>query len=271
MKLSLYYPVSPVYVNQGFGVNGDYYKANGINIIGHNGIDFAAKHGEPIYAVHDGEAWYEIDEDQGHGVVLRTTGLFDYESSQVRFKSIYWHMCDSTKEPQFKSPIEAYMDVGKPGKPIKAGDIIGYADSTGLSTGDHLHFGLKPVAQNETDGSFYNPAQNNGYLGAIDPTPYFNGIYAGNLSSTKHTFYISMKLGDSGSEVLALQRSLQSIGYFPKDAECTGFYGTVTKQSVFSFQRDHCITGVMSFIQVWTSMGNNVGPLTIPALNKVFA
>ena len=68
--------------------------------------------------------------------------------------------------------------VVKTGQKVVAGDLIGYADSTGLSTGDHLHFGLKPQAWNETDWSWFNVEQGNGYGGAIDPTPYFNHFFA---------------------------------------------------------------------------------------------
>lgn len=37
-KLELWFPVRPWKITQGFGVNGDYYRANGINIAGHNGL-----------------------------------------------------------------------------------------------------------------------------------------------------------------------------------------------------------------------------------------
>lgn len=137
-------------------------------IKGHNGIDFFAGHGNPVYATHDGFASFEIDNSGGHGVVVTTDKTFDYKDGQAYFKTIYWHFVDSTKEPQFKSPIENGT------KYVKNGDLIGYADNTGASTGDHLHFGLKPMAK-YPDGTFYNLEQTNGFLGAIDPTPYFDG------------------------------------------------------------------------------------------------
>ncbi len=190
MKLSLYYPVTPANLNQAFGSNGAYYRANGINIIGHNGDDFATFHGQPIYAAHDGTAYYERDDSGGEGVVVISDKAYDFNGKQAFFKTIYWHMCDPEKEPKYASQI--YLANRKYnsglGVAVKAGDQIGWADSTGLSTGDHLHFGLKPIvpgnppfsgdAPDINIGDWVNVVPDNGYLGAIDPMPYFNHFYA---------------------------------------------------------------------------------------------
>jgi len=164
MKLQLTYPLNkPIILSQGFGENSQLYadpKYGGI--IGHNGIDFHAGHGTPVYAAHDGTCYPEIDSSGGNGVVIRTLKPFEYQGDQVYFKTIYWHLIDDDA-------------VVKTGQQVKCGDLIGYADNTGASTGDHLHFGLKPQAWNEANWSFYNLEQNNGYNGAIDPTPYFDG------------------------------------------------------------------------------------------------
>lgn len=182
MKLDLILPTNGNR-SQGFGDSPAMYadpKYGGIK--GHNGVDFGTNHGWPIYAAHDGMAYYEYDGNQGEGVVIRTNKPFEYNGEQVYFKTIYWHLCNAVNEPEFTSPI--YKKVGyKPGQsgisnvgtPVETGDIIGYADNTGASTGDHLHWGLKPQAQNEENGAWYNWEQQNGYLGAIDPMPYCNG------------------------------------------------------------------------------------------------
>lgn len=273
MQLQLYYPVKPLFVNQKFGeiANLAYYKANGINFVGHNGIDFMAKHGQPIYASHDGVAYYEIDGSQGHGVVLRTNELFDYANSdgsvsQVYFKSIYWHMIDSSKEPQFRSPVEGH-DAISGGLPIKAGDLLGYADTTGLSTGDHLHYGLKPCLPGEPVGTWYNVLQDNGYMGAIDPQPYFNGLFAEDISPVNHVFNKSIYIGDSGPEVLALQIKLKKLGLFT--VAPTGNYGPITKAAVYAFQQKYVAVDAWSRLQVWFNKGDAVLSLTRAALNSL--
>lgn len=190
MKFKMFYPVKPVHLNQGFTGNAAYYQANGVNIVGHNGYDFSAFHGQPIYAAHAGTAYYEKDDDAGDGVVIVTDDKYEYKGKEVFFKSIYWHMCDPGVESKYASPIfkiAGGVNTGR-GVHVNLGDLIGYADSTGLSTGDHLHFGLKPIVIGHAPmsgdapdigiGDYVNVEPNNGYLGAIDPGPYFNGFYA---------------------------------------------------------------------------------------------
>ncbi len=170
MKLKLDYPVTPVFFNQKFGNKATVYTNEGL--LGHNGIDFSAKHGQPVYASHDGQASFQIDAGGGHGVVLITNEQFEYQEGQSFFKTIYWHLCDGLKEPKFQSPIADKTGLVS----VKRGDLLGYADSTGVSSGDHLHFGLKPVTPGENPGNWDNVSQANGYFGAIDPMPYFYNI-----------------------------------------------------------------------------------------------
>ena len=174
MKLELWYPVpKPHWLTQGWGVNGEWYRKNGIDILGHNGWDFLALHGDPIRAAHDGEITYVgIDAKEGVGIVLRTLDEREYGESSARFKTIYWHLCNEKCHDGSHKPVVKQGDV------VKVGTILGYANNTGLSTGDHLHFGLKPCKLNEIYWVWWNIEQNNGYLGAIDPTPYWNRFYA---------------------------------------------------------------------------------------------
>ena len=167
-------PLEPMILLQGFGVNGAWYQAHGVNIKGHNGIDLKIFHGQPVYATHDGVALYQVDANQGHGVVVITDQKYDYlgdadfgySGGNAYMKTIYWHFCDPIKEPQFKSPL-----ADKGAMYVKRGDIIGYADNTGFSTMDHLHFAVKPVTIGENLYTWGPVMVGNGYTGCIDPLP----------------------------------------------------------------------------------------------------
>ena len=165
-KLQLIYPLNlPFGITQNFGENQLELYKNELGLNGHNGIDMSAKNGTPVYATHDGEVTFAgMDGSAGLGVVIRTLEQFDYKDSKSYFKTIYWH-------------LKTGSIIVKPNQKVKAGEKIGEADNTGLSTGDHLHFGLKPIYQGEQEWQWWNSEQSNGYAGSIDPKPYFNGKY----------------------------------------------------------------------------------------------
>ena len=83
----------------------------------HAGVDFGAAYGSPIYAVSDGTVTY-AGRHGGHGNYVRINHGGGLGTG-------YGHM----------SRIAV-----KNGTHVKAGQVIGYVGSTGLSTGPHLHF-----------------------------------------------------------------------------------------------------------------------------------
>lgn len=126
-------------ITQVFGVKSDIYKQFGI--IGHNGIDIAIEEGTEIFASHDGTVSFTQDSNGGLGAVIATK----------THKSLYWH-------------LQSFVGAGRT---IKRGDLIGYGDSTGFSTGHHLHWGLKLLDENGDVKS-----RDNGYDGAVDCMDY---------------------------------------------------------------------------------------------------
>lgn len=164
LKLELWWPVKPLGINQGWGVKDPKYTALGLK--GHNGLDFFALDSTPVRATHDGEVTF-TGEDSSGGliVVVRTTEKFDYLGDLAYFKTVYAHL----KKGTFRV---------KPGDKVTVGTVLALADNTGLSTGSHLHFALKPVKAGEADWQWDNIEQQNGYNGAINPFPYFNNYFA---------------------------------------------------------------------------------------------
>lgn len=247
---TLFYPVKPLYINQPFGVHPEVYGQFGLN--GHNGLDMKAIHGQSVFAAHDGICYPEIDNNGGNGVILQTEIPFDYKGISAYFKTIYWHLIKANA-------------VVKTGQHVKAGALLGYADSTGFSTGDHLHFGLKPQLWNENNWTWYNVEQHNGYLGAINPTPYFNHMYAIDLPR-KHFFSVIIRYGDNSLEVYELQILLKSLGFFPLLHPITAYYGIITAQSVLQFQLHYKVDSIVELNQL---QGKRVGLQTLAKLNSL--
>lgn len=83
----------------------------------HSGVDYAASYGSAIVAVSDGVVSY-AGRHGGHGKYVRIEHGGGLGSG-------YAHMSSIAVEP---------------GSHVRAGQVIGYVGSTGLSTGPHLHF-----------------------------------------------------------------------------------------------------------------------------------
>lgn len=156
--IKLFLPVRDVYVTQPFGVNYvNFYQALGLKA--HNGIDFKAFNGFNLYASTSGVVTIAgVQADGGIEVEI-------WDATQG-VKTIYYHLKDINGSDG--QPL-------KVGQRVSAGEIIGHCDNTGkYTTGDHLHFGLKQV---DSHGNTVN--YDNGYRGAIDPSPYFCFTYNG--------------------------------------------------------------------------------------------
>jgi murein DD-endopeptidase MepM/ murein hydrolase activator NlpD len=157
IKLQL--PVKGVSINQPFGANFvDFYQKLGMT--GHNGIDFKAYNGCPIYATHNGVVTL-CGKDGSGGIIVELT------NDSEHFKTIYYH-------------LKSYSVTKNQG--VKAGEQIAIADNTGLyTTGDHLHYGMKMLKPDNLS----TDDKNNGYAGAVDPSPYFVATYNGLEISNK--------------------------------------------------------------------------------------
>lgn len=171
-------PIAPsfgsIYISQKFGnvwiadrdmvINGVslkkgdnvYKKAFGMD--GHNGIDIAAPRFTPIYAPCDG---YVVEANGGAGYGNRVLMLT--EEGDKQYVQVFGHLDNWLPLPKIKYNLK------NKNNPVKRGDKIGEVDSTGFSTGDHLHWGLY-IYKN-----YIKQDINNGYQGAIDPAPFTKG------------------------------------------------------------------------------------------------
>ena len=97
----------------------------------HYGVDLSADKGTPIVASRSGTiALATYDDSSGNYVVI------DHLDG---YRSVYMHM-------------ERYIVTE--GQFVVAGQIIGYCGSTGVSTGDHLHFGIYENGQTVNPADF---------------------------------------------------------------------------------------------------------------------
>lgn len=108
----------------------------------HNGMDFTANTGAPIYATGDGVVDRADNTASGYGNHIVIRHGFGYES-------LYAHLS--------KYNCRA-------GQRVKRGDVIGYVGSTGRSEGPHCHYEV------HKDGKVVNPL--NFYYGNISAVEY---------------------------------------------------------------------------------------------------
>ena len=108
----------------------------------HEGMDFTAKTGTPIYATGDGVVARADNTASGYGNHIVIRHGFGYET-------LYAHLS------KYKA---------RAGQRVKRGDVIGYVGSTGRSEGPHLHYEV------HKDGKVVNPL--NFYYGNISAVEY---------------------------------------------------------------------------------------------------
>lgn len=133
-------------LTQAFGANIPYYASLNVGLTkGHEGLDYGCPTGTPITACDDGTIMRVQDTGSaGYGRNVKIQHPWG--------ESLYGHLNRS---------------VVTQGAPIKAGQILGYSNNTGNSSGPHLHFGIR----------IYPFDQNDGHLGFSDPAPYLVGHY----------------------------------------------------------------------------------------------
>lgn len=180
--MKIYRAVKTDRITQKFGENlVSYYKDMGM--LGHNGVDFLCQMGEKMYwdgSIKGKVIKTKISNTQGFGIYIVT------EEEHERLLHIFWHNQAITV---------------KPGQIVETGDLIGLGNSTGRSTGPHLHRGLY-----EIDKDYHKLNYNNGYHGAIDPMPYFQNIFV-----VDKMYYLKKQKEELEKKISWLQKLIEAI------------------------------------------------------------
>ena len=167
-------------------------------LAGHDGIDFNVPLGTPILAADSGMVVLAGDGDYGQTVVIQ----HDWG------KSYYGHLS--------KIPVTLAQKV-------KKGDEIALSGNTGLSTGAHLHFGIKP-AKND---------RYNGYYGKINPLPYLD-IPDNQVSPLTYTSFSIARVKTLQWDVNIKKGEKITLGYLyktPNDMSTNYLLGPITLRS----------------------------------------
>lgn len=187
-----------------------------LNMAGHSGEDWASRYAEPIYFPVNAlgtewEASSHVDREGAVIVVVRSmtpvpfTSIPDHVPGSLGMIKKQYEQLDGKLYLQFWFVhLQGTHIVGK--MPVKFGDLIGYADSTGASSGNHLHWSMKVSDQT----SWFYIDGDNGYQGTIDFTPYFTNIYTLDILSTQSTDIRTLQLRviDLSRQAISLLKQL---------------------------------------------------------------
>lgn len=154
------HPVEPFIVSQPFGVYNEIYAPPY-----HNGIDLVVPNGTPVKCTNQKESLVHktIEETVGTSGT-RGKGMWCVEKEPDAegkyLVTIYWHLQEFLKAE---------------GDTVYPGEVIALSNNTGMSSGPHLHFGIKYYKKNQY-GDFYTVDATNQYSGFVDPMPLFMTI-----------------------------------------------------------------------------------------------
>lgn len=171
MSKPFYQPLKPFLINQRFGENkacvstdgtNKYITCDGLNPPtgykslydgrGHLGLDLRAYRGQEVYCAQDGVV-VAIDTNPKTGLDVKVEHLVNGE----QYRTIYEHLLGY--QPQVKDELSA-------------GELIGWANNTGYSSNDHLHWQVEKLI--------------NGVWVPVDPLPITENIFAKDILAVQN-------------------------------------------------------------------------------------
>jgi len=134
------------YITQLFGKNPQIYSQ--FKMKGHNGIDYRAAVGTPVFAPMSGHVQVKNSGGSGYGLHIKMRNPF-------RLLEVVLGHLSSTGL--------------RTGQIINSGDFLGFSGNTGFSTGPHVHEGLRRILEGGNDiFTWAVEDHDNGYYGYFD-------------------------------------------------------------------------------------------------------
>lgn len=219
--IRLSYPLRyPPRVTQLFGERPEVYSQysiDGVPLKGHEGIDLDAASGTEVIACDDGFAQEVVDQGTvGYGKYVKLIHPWG-ETLYAHFKSFN---C-------------------KQGEQVKRGQTIGFADSTGNSTGHHLHLGIRINPYNRKDG----------WGGYSDPAPFLFNSETGDVIPKWLSDFLTEKQVPLGQAEPSIRQwwedhnKLQS-----KDIEIQSYKDFLTDLGTITGDTDANFADVLAFV-----------------------
>ena len=138
-------------ITQQFGLNPQIYSRFGLK--GHNGVDYRAAVGTPLFAGMDGIVKVKDSGSKGYGLHVKIRS--PYKAAEI----VIAHLSSVSVSD---------------GQRVATGDKIGHSGNTGFSSGPHVHEGFRLLKPDKSKGIFEWEVlnHNNGYAGYIDHLEY---------------------------------------------------------------------------------------------------
>lgn len=153
-----------------------WYKANGMNIPFHNGLDLildgtpSQNYGTELVACFDGKVVRRYFESpmssKGNGLVLESNPVEEEGKLRI-YQAVYWHCSKLSEKNEFKKG-ETVAYIGNSGlvRPAPTNECV--------HCGSHLHFMI--YVYEFQNGLWVKLYSNNGVEGAVDPLPFIDGL-----------------------------------------------------------------------------------------------
>lgn len=256
-------PTKQFIINQPFGANANtYYKEGGLK--GHTGLDLHCSYGEEILSACDGYVYSVLNKDNPDLMRYRAVYVL-VDLGDEAYELSYGHAKDIlVSKGQYVKTGDVLITGGNTGDVASGGQkVTKEQKEAGSTAGTHLHFQLRELVktkdknysnaylydgekQLEKDGYYYFIKDiQNGYVGCIDPMPFFD--------FPPYENFPVLKKGSKGKHVEYMQALLLLHGY---DIKVDGLFGSNTEKFLKTFQKsanlvEDGICGKLTFAKLY--------------------